>query len=540
MKPDATKVANIKHGSYDKLNDKGYVPEETKIENGDAIFGKVTPVSDPTSTGKPYRDSSEIFKMHASGVVDRMYIDIQNQEGYLTREALVRSERIPKIGDKYCCYSDDTEILTTEGWILFKDLTMKHKVATLINGDTLVYQHPLEVQHYDYDGEMYKVKSNQIDLLVTPNHGMWVKRHGSKHFRREEAQDIHGKIVQYKKNANKTCIMEASKYIRGDKFVLPACNKKDPEKLLDLDAFIELFGIWIAEGYETVNSVRFAANKPRVKKALDRLCVILDYTLCKNQDKEEDNDLNSYRINNSQLASYFHPFSVGAVNKYLPTWVWSLNMKQCRILIDGMTLGDGHKMKGTTTRRYDTSSKKLADDFQRLCLHAGYSCNIAIKYKAGHSATIQKGNRKGTTITSTVDAYRMSIITTQNEPKVNKNRKTNPADSYVKYKGKVHCCTVLGTDKETFKANQIEIDGFKRKGMIDNGGILYVRRNKVSSWSGNSRHGQKGTIGILLDGVDMPFNKYGVRPDIILNPNAIPSKLILLVWNSNILQVIKN
>jgi DNA-directed RNA polymerase II subunit RPB2 len=101
MKPDATKVANIKNGSYDKLNDKGYVPEETKIENGDAIFGKVTPVADPTSNGKPFRDNSEIFKMHASGVVDRVYIDNQNQEGYMTREALVRSERVPKIGDKY-------------------------------------------------------------------------------------------------------------------------------------------------------------------------------------------------------------------------------------------------------------------------------------------------------------------------------------------------------------------------------------------------------------------------------------------------------
>mgnify|MGYP000476366140 CR=1 FL=1 len=101
MKPDVSKVANIKHGAYDKLNDKGYVPEETRIENGDAIFGKVTPLTDPSPSGPQFKDNSELYKMHVPGVVDRVYIDNQNQEGYLTREALVRSERTPKIGDKY-------------------------------------------------------------------------------------------------------------------------------------------------------------------------------------------------------------------------------------------------------------------------------------------------------------------------------------------------------------------------------------------------------------------------------------------------------
>jgi DNA-directed RNA polymerase II subunit RPB2 len=101
-KPDPTKVSGMKHASYDKLNDKGYVEEETTIEYGDIIFGKITPISDSSAAGKPYRDTSEIYKVGAPGVIDRMYLDTSNQDGYEVRKCCVRSERVPKIGDKYC------------------------------------------------------------------------------------------------------------------------------------------------------------------------------------------------------------------------------------------------------------------------------------------------------------------------------------------------------------------------------------------------------------------------------------------------------
>ena len=101
IKPDKNITKNLKPGSYDKLIETGFVPENTIVDSSDIIIGKVIPIKNLSINGNQiYRDNSTALRNNESGVVDKVYIN-RNAEGHRFCKIRIRSTRTPTIGDKF-------------------------------------------------------------------------------------------------------------------------------------------------------------------------------------------------------------------------------------------------------------------------------------------------------------------------------------------------------------------------------------------------------------------------------------------------------
>lgn len=293
-------------------------------------------------------------------------------------------------------YDEQTEVLTTDGWIPFKRLDTDYQVATLVDGSYLVYEHPTAVYAHDYKGFMHRFKTANIDLLVTPDQKLWVSELGPKQFNLVAASEVADRPMCFELDINEIRDGSTSEF-----FTLPECMHY-PAKQLDLSAWLLLYGTFAFRGLLVGQSVGLTLASVRAAEDMRTACMTLGFAF-----REQSNDQLVWTFDDPQLYAY-----LSNSPRALGSWVWDLDTYHADELLDNIMCSGRGDDRGYVLR---ASHRDPIDAVQRLSVHAGL---VTITSREGSS----------------------HLLRVQHVDDVNP---IAPLAEIVQYRGKVYGCKVV-------------------------------------------------------------------------------------------------
>jgi replicative DNA helicase Mcm len=386
-----------------------------------------------------------------------------------------------QVKEKFGCYDAATEVLTAGGWMNFSDLKGNEEFATLAEGERLEYQAATDHFAAAYQGPMYRLKTRGVDLLVTPNHRLlvakgtyWNGRH-SPPKKVERPLELVTPDVYFGKNKR---FLKAACWsgAEPDHFEIPASerarpwSKDDPTRLriyrrpaieVPIEPWLEFLGWFIAEGCVSReesrrSDVAISANNTDSGEERAVQEQIYEQLPWRFRVSKVDESACTYTVTDLQLGSWLREHvGCGAENKRIPRFVGELSPRLIKLLLEALFQGDGHKSK--TAHILTTVSRGLADDVQELILKAGGSSRI-YKTRSPRSKVMPS---TGKTISANFPVFEVNWMPSLDHCTQLKGLAESSSESWDEHDGMVYCVTVPN-------------------------GILFVRRNGIPVWCGNS------------------------------------------------------
>ena len=368
--------------------------------------------------------------------------------------------QIPTVDYMLTCYDDQTEILTENGWILFSQLQEGIKVATLEEDKYLRFREPLRIIKQPYRGPLYSIQTKTVDLKVTLDHNMYIRKRRSKAgFQLIPARQIIGKEVEYKLDAEWEGEEHCTFWLPGVTIQWKDRNRiqEYPARNVPMDAWLEFLGYWLTEGsiYHKKYSIDLTTTDTNLANRFMHVIEAIGETPKYYQNER----VIHIKFSSPTISQWLAPLG-HAHEKYIPRIFFNLCKRQLEILYKAMMAGDGDKV---SQRKFWTSSTRLKDDFQELLLRLGYAGICQVRRQEGHTHPGPSGQM----IRTNFPAWTVGIWKERLTPRISSKQiqQTNPntrvREEIIVYQGIVYCVQVPS-------------------------GIIYVRRNGKAVWCGNS------------------------------------------------------
>lgn len=328
------------------------------------------------------------------------------------------------------CYSEDTEVLTDKGWTLFKNLEPNQKVAQ-VNRQTrnIEFVLPKEYITQPAPEKMIRVftpKSNNVDLLVTPNHKMVIERLNSKKQLKGELELISAESIKYHRD-------------NYHYLTFPLANAEI--KLTAYERFLIAFqadGRTLPSGNSNGSSSGkvihdFHLSKQRKVERLEQICY-------------EANIEFKTTFNDDQTTTIYTWLENSPDKSFDWINIESIDLNWCNEFIEELSYWDAYKASENTIS-YTNTNINAVNKVQQIASLAGYKTTFSNRGK-------KESHHK--------DRFEVLINTSSNRI----NGQSIVKEEVTDYKGLVYCVEVPSNILLVRRNNKVSVCGNTRRGAM--------------------------------------------------------------------------
>ena len=338
------------------------------------------------------------------------------------------------------CLSDDTEILTTQGWKLIGDVREGEKVYSLnmVNG-TLEQSKVANTVSKKSEGTAISMRGQSVDLLMSLKHNVVHVEDGV--LKKSLAEDLVGKRITVPKSVKTQQVFDETGYDYSE-------------------GFITGFALGNGSIYHKKQSgnrgLTVCKGGKKSEVALDKFKSACAVVYPNNKIHTYQRTSTILELDGKNVYEHFEKLlSDSSIHKKLPSNLFEQSLDFLKGVFDGLLYSDGNILNRSGGLKFYTSSKHLADGFQELCLILGYSATVSESNRIGQTSEGVDSLGKPYKITTKNVSYTCNVNLNRNEPTLKQ-----PLEE-VQYNGMFKCVT------------------------LDTNGTIYVRRNGKAVWTGN-------------------------------------------------------